>query len=144
MYTKKYIDSMKKCKECLAPMEEYTILAKAIAVLVEEADFFEKYIGKDCSACDNYFKNHFKEFLGTPFEKIEKDDCIALYEDVVMLFREKQLRLGLGSLEDDEINLLKDFEKRITDKNCLAYQWYFEKLPLKVVTEVSEVMVHKY
>lgn len=144
MYTKKYIDSMKKCKECLVPIAEYSILAKAISVLVEEADFFEKYIGRECQSCDNYFKNHFKDFLAAPFEIIEVDDCIALYEDVVMLFREKQLRLGLESLCDDEINLLKDFEKRTTDKNCLAYQWYYEKLPLKIVREVSEVMVHKY
>lgn len=144
MHTKRYIDSMKKCKECLVPMKEYTILAKAISILVEEADFFEKYIGKDCQFCDNSFKNHFKDFLGTPFENIEPEDCIALYEDVVMLFREKQLRLGLECLKEDEINLLKDFEERTTDKNCLAYQWYYDKLPLKVVRQVSEVMVHKY
>lgn len=143
MYSKKYIDSMNKCKEYLVSIEEYIILAKAISVLVEEADFFEKYIGKDCSS-DNRFKSHLKGFLGKPFENIEADDCITLYEDVVMLFREKQLRLGLDSLTEDEINLLKDFEQRITDKNCLAYQWYYEKLPLKVVKEVSEVMVHKY
>lgn len=90
------------------------------------------------------FRNHFKNFLSTPFENIETDDCIALYEDIVMLFREKQLRLGVDNLQEDEINLLTDFEKRVTDKNSLAYQWYYEKLPLKVVTEVSEVMVHKY
>lgn len=144
MYTKRYIDSMKKCKECLVSMPEYIILAKAVAILAEEADFFEKYMGKECQSCDNHFKNHFKDFLAAPFDTIEADDCIALYEDVVMLFREKQLRLGLESLKEDEINLLKDFEKRTTDKNCLAYQWYYEKLPLKVVREVSEVMVHKY
>lgn len=144
MYTKKYIDSMNKCKECLVPMAEYAVLAKAISILVEEADLFDKYIGKDCQLSDNQFKNHLKDFLNIPFEKIEKEECVALYEDVVMLFREKQLRLGLDCLKEDEINLLKDFENRITDKNCLAYQWYYEKLPLKVVKEVSEVMVHKY
>lgn len=143
MYTKRHIDSLKKCRDSLILTEEYAVLAKAISVLVEEADFFEKYIGKDCSA-DNRFKSHLKNFLGTPFENIEVDDCITLYEDVAMLFREKQLRLGLDALKEDEINVLKDFEKRITDKNCLAYQWYYEKLPLKVVREVSEVMVHKY
>lgn len=135
---------MLKCKECLVPMAEYTILAKALSILIDEAEFFEKYIGKGCQSCNNDFKRHFKEFLAMPFENIEADDCISLYEDVVMLFREKQLRLGLESLQEDEINLLKDFEKRTTDKNCLAYQWYYEKLPLKVVREVSEVMVHKY
>lgn len=144
MFTKKYIDSMKKCKGCLGSLAEYAVLAKAISILIEEADFFEKYIGKDCQHCDNSFKNHFKNFLCTPFENIEAEDCIALYEDIVMLFREKQLRLGFDNLQEDEINLLKDFEKRVTDKNSLAYQWYYEKLPLKVVTEVSEVMVHKY
>lgn len=144
MYTKRHIDSLKKCRDSLILNKEYPVLAKAISVLVEEADFFEKYIGKDGSSSDNRFKKSLKEFLAAPFENIEVDNCITLYEDVVMLFREKQLRLGLASLKEDEINVLKDFEKRITDKNCMAYQWYYEKLPLKVVTEVSEVMVHKY
>lgn len=143
MHTKKYLDAMKKCKECLDPLEEYRLLANAIAYLVKEADFFEKYIGKE-ECCDNHFKNHFKEFLGTPFEEITYEDCVTLYEDVAMLFREKQLRLGLACLDSIEIEFLKDFEKRITDKQSLAFQWYFEKLPLKVVREVSEVMVHKY
>lgn len=144
MNTKRYIDSMNICKECIAGMEEYSILAKAFAILAEEADFFEKYIGKDYSNSDNRFKKDLKDFLSSPVENIEADECIALYEDVVLLFREKQLRLGHACLSEAEINLLKDFETRITDKTCLAYQWYYEKLPLKVVTEVSEIMVHKY
>lgn len=144
MHTKKYLDAMNKCKECLDPLEEYKLLAEALTYLVNEAEFFEKYIGKEERACDNHFKNHFKSFLEVPFEKITQDECVALYEDVAMLFREKQLRLGLSCLDEVEIAFLKDFEKRVTDKNCLAYQWYFEKLPLKVVVEVSEVMVHKY
>ncbi len=144
MYTKKIMDSMHKCKECLYSMDEYRVLAKAISVLADEAELFEKYIGKDCPSCDHYFKNHFKEFLKMPFDCITADDCVTLYEDVVMLIREKQLRLGLASLGGDEVDLLKDFETRITDKNCLAYQWYYEKLPLKIVKEVSEAIVHKY
>jgi hypothetical protein len=144
MHTKRYMDSMKKCKECLSSMKEYEILAKALEILSEEADFFEKYIGKESPDCDNRFKKHFKEFLNVPFETIETDECLSVYEDVAMLFREKQLRLGHASLSEDEVNILNDFEKRITDKTCLAYQWYYEKLPLKIVLEVSEVMVHKY
>lgn len=143
MHTKKYLEAMKKCKECLDPLEEYKLLAVAIAYLVKEADFFEKYIGKE-QRCDDHFKIHFKEFLESPFEEITYEDCIALYEDVAMLFREKQLRLGLSCLDGIEIEFLKDFEKRTTDTQSLAYQWYFEKLPLKVVREVSEVVVHKY
>lgn len=144
MHTKKYLDAMNKCKECLNPLEEYRLLAEALTFLVKEAEFFERYIGKEERDFDNHFKNHFKAFLEVPFDDIQQEDCAALYEDVAMLFREKQLRLGLSALEEVEIEFLKDFEKRVTDKNCLAYQWYFEKLPLKVVLEVSEVMVHKY
>lgn len=143
MHTKKYIESMIKCKEKFEPLDEFSALANAITYLVKEAEFFEKYIGKEDND-DNQFKLHFKNFLENPFEEINLEDCTTLYEDIVMLFREKQLRLGLACLTEDEINLLKDFEKKVTDKDCMAYQWYFEKLPLKIVREVSEVMVHKY
>ena len=36
MYTKKIMDSMHKCKECLYPMDEYRVLAKAISDLVRK------------------------------------------------------------------------------------------------------------
>ena len=79
MYTKKYIDSMKKCKECLVPMPEYTILAKAISILAEEADFFEKYIGKECQSCDNHFKNHLKDFLALRKQIWTPDKPLTVY-----------------------------------------------------------------
>lgn len=84
---------------------------------------------------DNNLQN---EGIGAGLTKEEKKEQKRKEKE------EKKEQKRLASLGGDEVDLLKDFETRITDKNCLAYQWYYEKLPLKIVKEVSEAIVHKY
>ena len=123
-------DNILKCKDFLEGKTDYKTLATALAHLIENIDFVEKYIDTD-----NPFKQHFYSFFEEGNFNLE--DCFAIYEDIVIFFREKLLRVGIQNMSPIEMNILYDFENSDQDANSFVGMWYYEKLPALIYGELS-------
>lgn len=121
---------MVKCKDLFKDHTQYALFSKALAHLINEANFFEK-----CIHSKNPFKEHFHKSFQESVEK--EEECFALHEDIIIFFREKALRFGLNNLEEIELEVLKDFEAKSHESNSLLAKWYFEKLPLLMYKELT-------
>ncbi len=73
-------------------------------------------------------------------EEFIDDGCYSVYEDLVIMVREKQLRLGNKNLTKAEVALLKDFESKVIDEDSLVYLWYHYKLPALIMKEFSQAL----
>ena len=134
MYKKKFIEAINQCKICLAKDEENAILVEALSSFTDQILFYNAYVMKDSP-----FVKHFKDF----FERLEEfidDRCYSVYEDLVIMVREKQLRLGNKNLTKAEVALLKDFESKVIDEDSLVYLWYHYKLPALIMKEFSQAL----
>lgn len=133
MRSKANIVHMEKCKDLSKEDKQYGLFSKALVHLMNEIDFFDKYVHDD-----NPFKEHFHSRFQEVVEK--EEDCFALHEDIILFFREKSLRIGLEYLEDIEQQVLKEFEIRIHEKESLVAKWYFEQLPLRVYEDIANTI----
>ena len=131
MNIKAHIGNILKCRECLENNEDYILLVRVLAHIIDNLDFVEKYIDDS-----NPFKQHFYNFFQV--ETINIEECTTVQEDIVIFFREKLLRVGIKNMSDIEMELLQDFENAEQDLDSCAVEWYYEKLPLMMYKELGE------
>lgn len=131
MYKKKFIEAINQCKICLSKNEKNNILVEALSSFTDQILFYDLYAMKDSP-----FTIHFKAFF-EDLEEVIDDECYSIYEDLVIMVREKQLRMGQKNLTKAEIALLKDFQNKDCEEDSLVYTWYHYKLPALLMKELS-------
>ncbi len=109
------------------------LLARAMADFLAQLPVYDV-----CLTPDTPFMRHFVDFLcGTHDDETDEEQ---LFEDLVLFFREKTLRLAPHRMSEVEREVLKHFEdaQRPDDLDNLARRWYWVCLPALVQKEFSE------
>lgn len=126
-------DSMLICKNAFEQKEDYRVFHKGFELFIHDIDFFDQYIDDT---------NPFKIDLFSFFQSsdINMEECENIIEDIILLLREKCLRLGEKNLPQAYIDLLHWAEEHKLNEKNLANHWYYNVLPILVQKDYTQAL----
>lgn len=137
-----HIQSLNSIHEALASLQNPTALqslvCNATGHIAENCTIFN-----GCVTLDTPFMREFFASINARDLATDDEAVFALFECLAIFFREKRLRMGGGVLAPQEVAVISYFESSghwPTDDQTMVNEWYWHKLPRKLVEESVQTL----